>query len=207
MTDSEHIVAPIIPGESRSSAVAKIRAMIDSRLGVGASADARTFGDLRALLNSGAPAEFQIAAAEAGASVRAKLNGWHRAAPVLQIAAPTISPQFGVVGTVFTITPGRYVGASPILQSGLLRLNGIVVAASQDGQAFDYESTSSGQLEWSEVAENRKGSTAETTITASVSQSPEAIEPTSDGALILSLPDLINVTATPTQDGAIIGAA
>lgn len=81
MAESRFIVEPIRAGEPRASVVAKIGAIIDVRLGTDAFRFARTFGDLRQLLNRGTPAQFRIAAGESGASVRRKLNDWFRVIP------------------------------------------------------------------------------------------------------------------------------
>lgn len=60
------------------AARAKLAVMVDARHGAGHFADEiATSGDLRALLNSTAPAAYQIALLESGASARSKINSWH----------------------------------------------------------------------------------------------------------------------------------
>ena len=167
------IVDDIVSGESRSSAVSKMGAMIDSKLGAGAAAAAETFGQLRSLLNAGAPGAAQIQAGELGGSVRAKLNGWHNARPVSLQVEPQIAPGSAEVGATFTVTPGSYGGALPIEISGQLTQAGVVVASRNSGEPFVFTSTAPGPLQWTETASNIKGPAPSAVATADVQAPPQ----------------------------------
>ena len=162
------IVEDIVGGESRASAVAKMRAMIESKLGTGSAASAETFGQLRGMLNDGAPADAQIQNGELGGSVRAKLNGWHNAAPLALQQPPQITPGSAEVGATFTVTPGSYEGAGPIQISGELTQGGVVVATRANGVPFSFASTAPGALQWAETAQNIKGQAPAIVATATV---------------------------------------
>ena len=168
------IVEDIVGGESRASAVAKMRAMIESKLGTGSAASAETFGQLRGMLNDGAPADAQIQNGELGGSVRAKLNGWHNAAPLALQQPPQITPGSAEVGATFTVTPGSYEGAGPIQISGELTQGGVVVATRANGVPFSFASTAPGPLQWTETAQNIKGQAPAAVATATV-QAPQQI--------------------------------
>ena len=162
------VVEDIEGGESRGSAVAKMRAMIDSKLGPGSAAEATTFGQLRSLLNDGAPLDAQIQNGELGSGVRAKLNGWHNAAPLALQQPPQITPDSAEVGATFTVTPGVYGGAVPIQITGELTQAGVVVASRSNGDPFTFLSTAPGALQWAETAQNIKGQAPAIVATATV---------------------------------------
>lgn len=90
-------------------------------------------------------------------------------APVLT-SAPTMTPNSGPVGTVFTITPGSYTSETPITRLGQLRQNGAVVATRTGSAAFNFTSTSFGPLVWTETVSNDTGSAAPASVSAIISK-------------------------------------
>jgi hypothetical protein len=71
------IVQNIENGESVTSVIPKLKAMIDAKIDSGASDSVSTLGDIRTLLNVGAPTEYQISNGELGLTARTKINEWH----------------------------------------------------------------------------------------------------------------------------------
>lgn len=102
------------------------------------------------------------------------------------ISKPTMTPAFGPVGTLFTVTRGQYEGTEPITVTGILRLNGVDVTSQMVGNS--YTSTATGSVLWTETTSNGVLPNVVETVLSSVVVIPSVTAPISNQQMIVGDP-------------------